>query len=278
VSAQATAKQTSAPKAAGSRWKRRLVLLVILGGGVTVGVRALWQHVEPMIWASSHYSFDPRAEMQITPQPAWISGDFKAKVLRDASLDKQFSILDDSLAERIYKAFAMNAWVDRVVRVTKHAPASVDVELVYREPVCMVEVPGGLYPVDSQGMLLPTEGFPQEEARRFPRLGGVQHVTEGPVGTRWRDPHVLGGAKVATVLVDDWPSLQLARISPMADIAGAEPVYELTTTSGARIIWGKAPAADSDEPGPADKIARLKDLATSPGGLGPQSAPVDLRR
>ena len=38
------------------------------------------------------------------------------------------SILDDDLTGRIAAAFALHPWVAKVVRVTKHHPAGVDVE------------------------------------------------------------------------------------------------------------------------------------------------------
>ena len=70
------------------------------------------------------------------------------------------SILDDELVQKIQTAFSLHPWVANVTHVTKRHPAHVDVELEYRKPVAMVEVhengSDGLYPVDTDGVLLPS--------------------------------------------------------------------------------------------------------------------------
>ena len=103
-------------------------------------------------------------------------------------------------------------------------PASVKVDLAYRKPVCMVVVPGGLLPVDAEGILLPRgEGdFSPIEATRYPRLEGVDHMPTGPVGSRWTDAKVIGGAEIAAAIGPAWEAFGLHRIVPLAaDPAGS---------------------------------------------------------
>ena len=89
---------------------------------------------------SPDYRIGPE-QVEITPQPPWIQqSDIRAEVFRNPTLDGPLSIMDDDLAERIANAFARHPWVAKVERVTKQY-GSVKVELVYRKPVCMVEVP-----------------------------------------------------------------------------------------------------------------------------------------
>ena len=74
--------------------------------------------------------------------------DICREVFRDASLDRPLSILDDGLVEKIRSAFALNPWVAKVNSVRKYHPARVKVDLVYRRPVCVVEIGTERHPVD----------------------------------------------------------------------------------------------------------------------------------
>ena len=201
--------------------------------------------------------------------------------------------MDDDLAERIGNAFARHPWVERVQQVTKK-PGSVKVDLVYRKPVCMVEVPGGFQPVDAAGVLLPMADFSQVEVTHYPLL--VRAEERGPTmppGLRWEDPNVIGGAEIAAALGDEWETMRLHYIEPSAadpTLAGAsgsdgqatpggfagrpaEPFFTLVTHNKTRILWGHAPGANAPgEPSAAEKVAQLKRRFADRGTLdGPQA-------
>ena len=108
-------------------------------------------------------------DIAITDRPWWIRSDVRTEVLRDSGLANQpLSILDDGLVERIKRAFSLHPWVAKVVRVTKSRPGRVEVEVVYRRPVAMVEAPGEwLVPVDMEGVVLPQRRFHTTETRRL---------------------------------------------------------------------------------------------------------------
>jgi len=229
-------------------------------------------------------------DVEITPLPQWIHTDIRAEVFRDASLDGPLSIMDAELTERIAAAFSLHPWIAKVRRVKKYHPARVKVELVYRRPVCMVEVPGGLLPVDRRGVLLPCGDFsPIEASRHYPRLVGIDTVPVGPAGERWGDARVAAGAEIAEVFGAAWQELKLDRIVPLepAQPHGGEQItYELFARSGTRIIWGRAPGTDMPgEPPAVDKVARLQKYAREHGTLdgphGPQrldvTSPQSLR-
>ena len=79
----------------------------------------------------------------------------------------------------------------------------------------MVVVPGpALLPVDGDGVLLPTADFSPQEAQHYPRIAEIKTSALGPVGTRWGDTHVTGGARIAAALLNDWESLKLFQIVP----------------------------------------------------------------
>lgn len=253
-----------------------LAILLILGGGWFA-----WRTVGDRVLDSPRFRVQTDG-ISITPPPDWIRTDIRGELSRAAGLDDRVSILDAGLAERIHKAFALHPWVAKVVRVHKRSPARLDVELEYRRPVCMVEVPGGLYPVDIEGVLLPSADFSPLEARAYPRLSGIQPTTEGPVGTPWQDPRVVGAARVAAALIEVWQELGLSRIVPVAGHSSREafPEYEITTKGGTRIVWGHPPAGDAAGRALAEKkVARLRQYYTERGTFegpdGPQE--IDLR-
>ena len=256
------------------------VLIVALFAG---GWLVVWREVRPQVLSSEAY-WVSSANVRITPLPEWIHTDVRGEVFRDASLDPPLGLLEEDLAERIAEAFSLHPWIAKVLRVTKHHPAAVRVELVYRRPVCMVLVPGGLYPVDGQGVLLPTADFSPIEASRYPRLIGVETVPVGPAGTRWGDVRVVGAAGIAETFGPAWYELKLERIVPSSSAKlgpREEYTYELFTRAGTRVNWGRAPGAEMPSETPAvDKVARLKEYAAGHDSLDGPHGPrqLDVRK
>jgi 8-oxo-dGTP pyrophosphatase MutT (NUDIX family) len=210
--------------------------------------------------------------LEITPLPEWIHTDIRFEVFRNASLDGPLSITDEKLVERIDNSFSLNPWVARVVRVSKHASARVKVELVYRRPVCMVEVPGDLLPVDAHGVLLPygNDDFSPVEKSRYPLLVGITSARVA-VGECWGDPRVVGGAEIAAAVREVWEELQLQRIQPSDPFdtgVAEEPTYKLFSRGGAVIFWGRAPGTKVPGELPAaEKVARLLEYVRLYGPL-----------
>ncbi len=252
------------------------VLLLIF---FTSGVVAVWRHVRPHVLASGQYTV-AQEKVLITPLPNWIHADVRAEVFRDASLDGPLSILDDDLSERLYEAFSLHPWIAKVQQVRRRSPARVEVELVYRRPVCMVDVPGEPLPVDADGVLLPNGDFSPVEKNAYPHLMGIDTVPMGPVGQRWGDGRVAGGAEIAAALAAVWQQLKLDRIVPathLAMAANAEPTYLLYTRGGTRIVWGLAPGSKAPEEAPAaEKVGRLLQYVADHGTLDGRGGPQEL--
>jgi hypothetical protein len=250
--------------------RRSLIAAGLVVAAFVFGGLVLWNRVRNDVLARAEYALDART-IQITSPPAWIRADVKAEALRGGSLDTRLSLLDDDLAERLAKAFALHPWVARVERVEKHYPSRVTIELSYRKPTAMVEVPGGLFPVDQQGVLLPSADFSPAEARKYPRLVGIESEPLGPVGSPWGDRFVTDGVKIAIALAAVWEDLHLQsirRVSSGTKSTGPETLrYELLTKNGTAIPWGSAPGSETaTEPRAAEKVARLsKYLADEPG-------------
>jgi hypothetical protein len=191
--------------------------------------------------------------------------------------------LDDRTTNRLSQAFSLHPWVSRVAAVRTAYPTHIAVDLVYRRPVAMVEVPGGLLPIDADGILLPTEDFTPEQARDYPRAAGIDSTPLGPVGTRWGDPKVEAAAKLAELLADDWQQLGLRRILVREETtaeSGRRLVLDLTTRGGTTLVWGSQLGSEvASELKPAEKLKRLRQLASADGGLDAAEAEKrDLRR
>lgn len=259
--------------------RRRIQLAVLTLATFGLSWAVAWYVVRDRVKQSDEYLLTAD-RVELSPLPPWIHSDIKTEVLGSASLDGPLSILDPQLTQRLHDAFPLHPWVESVVRVSKQYPARVKVELVYRRPVCMVEVPGGLYAVDAASVLLPSGDFSPNEASRYPRLSGVNTIPIGQVGTPWGDPRVLGGSRLAAALIETWNQLRLARIVPSPhplDEAGEVFSYELQTLQGTSIIWGRPPGVDpAGEPTPETKLNQLKQLAFQHGSLD-SAGPVDLR-
>jgi hypothetical protein len=267
-------------------WFRRLVgflfgagrtftLAVLIVAAFTGGAWAVWRHVERHVQGSRDYLVRVE-QITITPRPDWVQSDVRAEAFRTASSpDRPLSSLDDGLAQRIATAFRLHPWVASAT-ATKRAGARVNVDIVYRRPVCMVEIPNGaavdLLPVDADGVLLPAEDFSQKQKESYPCLAGVDRRPIQPVGNAWGDARVMDGASIAAALLPVWRQLKLYRIQAMtAPLAPGDRgvTYELYTRAGTtRIVWGYAAGnAVLGEPSPQDKVARLVQFAAAHGSL-----------
>ena len=260
---------------------RTAVLILAIVAALAGSVFFLWGKYGDRVLASDEYWVTP-ARVDITPPPPWVRSDIRAQVFRDASLDGRLSIMDPDLVERIANAFSLHPWVAEVLRTRKRHPGRVEVELVYRRPVCMVRTGGQLLPVDAEGILLPAGDFSPVEALRYPRLEEIRTVPLGTAGTRWGDARVFGGAQIAAAFGPAWGDLSLDRIVPSKATAvgyADEPTFELYTRGGTRILWGRAPGMDLPGEVPApEKVARLKRYKQEHGTLeginGPQKLDV----
>ncbi len=263
---------------------RRIVWrLMFLLAAFAIVWSVAWYRVRDRVTTRPDYYL--RAEqIEITPPPLWIHSDIKSEALRDASLDRPLSILDDDLTKRIYEAFPLHPWVKSVTRVSKHYPARVRVELVYRRPVCMVEVPGGLFAVDEQSVLLPSGDFSPSQAAKYPRLAGIESVPIGQVGGAWGDARVAGACRLAAVLLDDWSSLGLDHIrvdgAPVGESESETFNYQLQFSDGRKALWGLPPRENPGQDATAaKKLAQLKEEAAQQRASGDASRKeIDLRR
>ena len=263
------------------RFPRVAVLLglaILVVGLLYVG----WRQYGKIVLSDARFQLT-KESIEVTPLPAWIRTDLVAEVMRDGSLDKT-SLLDQQLTVQVAQAFAMHSWVESVKHVSKHPDGRLRVALEYRRPVAMVEVEGGLWPVDAHGVLLPTQDFSKTEAIAFPRIAAGQTRPQGFPGIPWGDKSVIGAAKIAAAFGGLWKQLGLYRIN--AQVPGsqgfdpAKPTYDLYTRQGTRIYWGQGPReGDTGASSAAGKVAWLADYVKTHGPLDQHTGRViDLRQ
>ncbi len=259
------------------------IVAILFAAVVAGGWRMAWDKVSDHVLTGDDYRVTPE-KIVIDDLPPWIHCDLKAEVMRDASLERSLSLLDADLTKRLANAFSLHPWVARVERVSKHHPARVEVHLIYRRPVAMVEVSGGLLPVDEQGILLPSADFSPTEAKQYPRIARVESHPSGPVGANWGDAHVSGGARIASLLAGRWKQLRLYRILAPASSSSNEYAdrytFELTTHAGTRLLWGRPPGSEpAGELKAGEKVARLEEIVQRDGSLDGAAGPriIDLR-
>ncbi len=282
---------------------RYVTVPILVTAVLSAGCYYLWQKVRDQVIAAPEYQVT-RNSIELTDVPPWIHSNISDEVLNQMSMNGPLSLLDDQLAERLAEGFSLHPWIRRVVRVEKRFPARVIVLVEYRQPVCMVEVPttggdladtedagfapgdprsarvGGLYPVDGEGVLLPSADFSPAQARRYPRLSEIHSLPIGPVGANWGDPRVTGAAEVAAIIREDWEKLQLHRMiaSEQPQAGGSSEDYEFTIIArdGTRIVWGQRPSSHlGGEVAATEKLERLRQHV-SHGPPDPNRAALEI--
>lgn len=221
------------------------------------------------------------ANIQVTEIPQWVPRDLVSQIAAEARLTPTRSILDEKLTVDLAEAFRQHPWVEKVVKVSKSVPARVEVELIYRRPVAMVEIPSGLLPVDANGVLLPPTAFTPEIAQKYPLISQPKSSPQGAVGRSWGDPQVVAAAKLASVLLPHWQDFRLTAIEiPSGTDLKApqeEIVFQLVTQGGSRIVWGRAPGVIYPLELSADqKIGRLEECLSRFGGFDQPDGPYEI--
>ena len=263
-----------------------LILLAIL---VSVWVFRPWMDRASLrLQARPEFQISLRS-IRVTEPNHWVPVGLVEQVVRENGLPESASLLDETLLPEVAESFANHPWVVRVIAIRASRARGLEVELVYRRPAAMVETAHGLYPVDVDGVLLPPADFSISDADRLPRVRNVKTLPQGPAGTEWGDPVVIASAKLAEILAPagdlfaywDRYSLQ-AIIAPDRRTAAPELEdldFELLTTGGSRIVWGRVPGADHLEPPVARKLARLDEYLATYGSFERPRGPsrIDIR-
>ncbi len=229
------------------------------------------------------------SETQFDLPEKWVPSNILQQVIEASKLPATVSILDPKLCENLAESWKSNPWVKQVnsVQITPDRQVKVDVE--FRQPLAFVQVPRGLYPIDTQGVLLPPADFQLDDTSKLPHIKGILTQPAGRTGEPWGDPAVEAAAKLLTLLTTPQQSDSywnrfgfrvLVATSPSPERTRLDQlVFEIETKGGNRVLWGKAPGLDQLEPTASVKLARLQDYVTRFGGLDANPTPqkIDIR-
>lgn len=239
----------------------------------------------PDLRSRADYRVSIRRIEIIPPLPHWVPHNLVEQAARQAGLPDELSLLDDGVAQRVAAAFERHPWVRGAVRVRASVPARLQVELEYREPVAMVRVRhagrDGLFPIDAEGVILPSADFPPSQIEKYPVIEHVKSSPSGPAGTAWRDLNVLGAAQLAVMLRPFWSEFQLKSI--LVETRAAKPAawddlsFRLTTAGGSRIIWGRPPGSRHPGELPSEKkLERMKFYVRHHGPFDSSHGPCEF--
>lgn len=239
----------------------RLLLWGALAGAAIVLAPTV-SRILPDLSTRNEYRLRTR-DISVPDLPRWVPITFVDQVIESADLPDEVSVLEPDLAVRIADAFEQHPWVKKPVKVRVSVPACVEVSFDYREPVAMVSISDGHYPVDSEGILLPPGDFPPSDIQLYPRITGMTTPPLSGVGSAWGDERVTAAARLAVVLFPYWSEWKLSSVEvpprSTADVVYEELRFVVNTEGGSRIIWGRAPGNDHPlEVTDEQKIGRLK--------------------
>ncbi len=237
--------------------------IVLVLFAMVVGV-AVWAEYRDQLLADPRYLI--RADrIDVVGVPMWLRSDIKSESLRDWSFEGEFVSTDPQTPKRLARAFDMHPWVKRVLRVVISHPGAATVELICREPIAMVAVPGGLLAVDADAVVLPSADFSGEIAAQYPCIRGVESSPQGPAGSPWGDVVVEEGVGVVLAIGPEWKQLFLTECRPKREydqnVLEAARWWGLHGPSGLVILYGSAPGQEKmSEPLAAEKVSRLQEI------------------
>ena len=271
---------TSAPSWVSAVFRpARLAKLALLVGVVTL-LPYLIQRL-PSLASRPEYRLATK-QIRLVPAPENpVPSNLLDQVREQSKLPRELSLLDEKLAANLAEAFARHPWIAKVVSVRKSHPATVTVEVKDREPVGMVQVKGGRFPIDASGVVLPPGDFATADLKRYPTIQGLSPSSSVRPGMAWKDPSLLAAARLAELLAPQWSKLHLesivvpSRSGPAID--SSKIVLELRASGGSKIIWGRAPG--TEHPGElttAQKIGRLEKYLTEFGGFDRPNGPYEI--
>lgn len=260
------------------RMRQSLLSAKALGAMVLAGLAVVLVPSIPTTWSSVEQSerfrlTQDRLELPVPPDV--VPRKIVAQTWERHPEWAKRNLLDRSLARDIAAGFAVHPWIALVDRVEKSRDGRVVVSVQYRVPVAVIETHRGLYPIDSQGVLLPSQDFSLTESSALPRIRGIRSIPNGQPGKPWGDPAVVAAARICEILMPNqnletyWKRFHLeALIAPALTeesyAAGVEMLtFELVTEGGQRVVWGHSPGADALEPTPRQKLGRLEHYLTT---------------
>lgn len=128
-----------------------------------------------------------------------------------------------------------------------------------QKAVAMVRSRNGLFPVSSDGVLLPSDGLTAQAVRQYLQIDIGERAPTGPVGAKYGYKAVSDAARIAVALCDVWQDAQLKAIAVAGPGTERRHEYILEPNRrGIKVLWGHAPGSEEwGEAKASDKVKRL---------------------
>ena len=252
---------------------------IIIGGAIF-----LWERHQDKIVNLDEFRLTEE-KIRLTPPPVWAETDLKQLVIEE-SQNTTPSILDTQLVPRTANVFRKVGFIERVRSIEK-SKTGLDIDIVYREPVALVELSAVtlpkewpaenrgkqvLLPVDRYGVLMP-ESLGNGLQLPLITIPYPAQFTSLTTWADWPDERIKDSAAISGILDSQFSEIGVARIvtrriEAMDADASDQPPYELWSGSGTRIVWGNAPGKESQgEVNPSEKIQVIKAVVSKYGSL-----------
>lgn len=210
-------------------------------------------------------------DIEIRETPDWIPATFIEEAFdrRPLGKDEVLNILDPRLGQKLALVFESHPWVERVDSIRTEFPAHILADIRFRKPVAFVAAPKehyaeGAFPVDANGVLLPTDFFQknQQLLNEFLWIEGIKSIPMGSYGDFWGDPLVVEAAMLAEFLSSDRANLGIKKIVLLSGSDEKSGQYNLLTEKGQKIQWGTFPMpvslSGNRDAAAREKFTRLK--------------------
>ncbi|MDR0869730.1 MAG: hypothetical protein LBN39_02960 [Planctomycetaceae bacterium] len=242
-----------------------------------------WYAVKKDIAAQAVYQLDA-SRITVPERPPWVPADFIETALRNSNLAAESFLLDKDLPHKLSQAFAASPWAEDVEQVRLQYPSGAVVRLTYRVPAALVDVsPRGSFPVDRNGVLLPTEYFialAPDKMKEYLQIRGIHSSPLGAAGTLWGDPLVHDAAGLAGYISDVAAKLKIAEIVPFPQQTptGSKVFCKLITENSTEILWGRFEPDDPKNEARKKHLLELAELYRSLDDIPKNFQPVDLTK
>lgn len=204
-----------------------------------IGLRAAGRAVAASL-DSAPENFIRLAEVEATPEPAWLETKVLEAAVRGAGIDPQaIPLANPDLVARLGSRLLGSPWV-AAARVEKgHRALRVDIR--YRVPVLCVPIGTGeecCY-LDESGVLLPAKEIGREALAGCLVAEGTNLASLPPVGTVVEDARARTAARLASLLCPSKGALDLLVVE-VRDPRDGGWTSAVRARNGTRIEWGVA--------------------------------------
>lgn len=228
-------------------------LFVVVTAGLIAGAIGLWE-------AQKHDRLEvfqlTQEKIRLTPQPQWATDDLR-DLVTEASPNTTPSILDTQLVARTASVMRNVGFVEQV-RSVKKSKSGLDIDLIYRQPVALVELSSvtipawtksknhatKLLPVDRHGVLMPLE---LNDGVSLPKIMIPYPAAYSNLQSwgRWPDERVSDAAAICALFKSTAQTMGLALVvQDPTRHKGSQVPFDLRFDSGVIIIWGNAPGKE----------------------------------